>query len=393
MRANLVQPGTARPNQAPRLSGFLIAALLAASVLIGVTPAVRAIDSEEQRFELRIVAAGLEFPWSLVFLPDGDMLVTERPGRLRRVAPDGTLGRPLTGLPPIAEVGQGGLLDVVLHPDFANNQLVYFSYVASGDGGHGTEVSRARLGDDALQDVERVFRALPKFPGGRHFGSRLLFLPDGTLLITLGDRGHRPNGQDLGTHPGSIIRVTDSGAVPSDNPFADRDGVRPEIYTFGNRNVQGIVRDQQTGKIWAHEHGPQGGDEVNLIRPGSNYGWAGITYGRNYGTGTRIGEGEQREDVAEPALQWTPSIAPSGLALYRGEAFPAWRGNLLVGSLKFRLLSRLVLDDHDRVVHEERLLGDELGRIRDVSVGPDGYVYILTDSADGVIARLEPVDE
>ncbi|MEX2480317.1 MAG: PQQ-dependent sugar dehydrogenase [Gammaproteobacteria bacterium] len=369
-----------------------MAVWVAAVVSIGVASAALASDSEEERFDLRIVAEGLEFPWSLAFLPDGDMLVTERPGRLRRVAPDGTLGRPLTGLPPVAEVGQGGLLDVVLHPDFANNRLIYFSYAASGDGGHGTEVSRARLGDDALEDVERVFRALPKSSGGRHFGSRLLFLPDGTLLITLGDRGHRPNGQDLGTHPGSIIRITDAGAVPPDNPFVDRDGVRPEIYTFGNRNVQGIVRDPETGKIWAHEHGPQGGDEVNLIRPGTNYGWAEITYGRNYGTGTRIGEGEQRDDVTEPALQWTPSIAPSGLALYRGEAFPAWRGNLLVGSLKFRLLSRLVLGDDDRVVHEERLLGDELGRIRDVRVGPDGYVYLLSDSEDGVIARLEPAE-
>jgi len=367
------------------------AAVAAIGLFMACTASVaHAIDSAAVRFEVRTVARGLEFPWGLAFLPDGDMLVTERPGRLRRVAPDGTISPPLSGLPAIAEIGQGGLLDVALHPAFAENRLIYWSCAAAGDGGHGTEVSRGRLVDGGIEAVEQVFRALPKASGGRHFGSRLLFLPDGTLLITLGDRGHEPNGQHLGGHPGSIIRVTDTGAVPDDNPFVGVDGVRPEIYTFGNRNVQGIVRDPVTGKIWATEHGPQGGDEVNLIRSGVNYGWADITYGRNYGSGTRIGSGEQRDGVAEPALQWTPSIAPSGLAVYRGDAFPAWHGNLFAGALKFRLLSRLVLDDNDRVVHEERLLGDELGRIRDVRTGPDGFIYVLTDSADGVIARLEP---
>ena len=368
------------------------AAVAAIGLFMSCTASIaHAIDSEAARFAIHTVARGLEFPWGLAFLPDGEMLVTERPGRLRRVASDGTLSPPLTGLPAIAEIGQGGLLDVALHPQFAENRLIYLSYAADGDGGHGTEVSRGRLVDGGIEDVERVFRALPKAAGGRHFGSRLLFLSDGTLLITLGDRGHEPNGQNLGGHPGSIIRVTDTGAVPDDNPFVGFDGVRPEIYTFGNRNVQGIALDPATGKVWATEHGPQGGDEVNLIRPGTNYGWAEITYGCNYGTGTRIGAGEQREGVAEPALQWTPSIAPSGLTVYRGDAFPGWHGNLFAGALKFRLLSRLVLDDQDRVVHEERLLGEELGRIRDVRTGPDGFIYLLTDSGDGVIARLEPI--
>ncbi len=362
--------------------------VLALAWLLVVVPAA-AYESEQQDFDLEVVARGLDHPWGLAFLPDGGMLVTERGGRLRRVENDGRLSPPLSGLPAISAVGQGGLLDVALHPRFAENRLIYLSYAAGEGNEYGTEVVRARLDTDALTELEVIFRALPKFSGGRHFGSRLLFLPDGTLLITLGDRGHRPNGQNLGTHPGSIIRLNDDGSVPADNPFTDLDGVRAEIFTFGNRNVQGIALDPDSATVWATEHGPQGGCELNHIVAGSNYGWAEITYGRNYGSGTRIGSGETRAGVAEPAHQWTPSTAPSGLAFYGADRFPAWRGNLFAGSLKFRMLSRLVLE-HGKVVHEERLLNDVLGRIRDVRTGPDGFIYLLTDAPDGVIARLKP---
>lgn len=346
-------------------------------------------DSEKARFRVVTLVRGLDHPWGLAFLPGGDMLVTERPGRLLRVE-GGTLQvRPVRGLPPIATVGQGGLLDVALHPRFESNGLVYLTLAGEDADGVGTEVARGRLVDDALQDVAIIFRALPKSGGGRHFGSRLLFTPDGRLLITLGDRGDRPRAQDLGDHAGSVIRIEDDGGVPADNPFVRTPGARPEIYTFGNRNVQGITLDPDTGRVWAHEHGPQGGDEVNILAAGRNYGWPIITYGRNYVIGTKIGEGTHKEGMEQPAHQWTPSIAPSGMTLYTGDKFPGWRGNLLVGALKFRLVARLELDD-DKIVHEERLLEDVLGRIRDVRTAPDGFIYLLTDHGDGVLARLEP---
>jgi glucose/arabinose dehydrogenase len=347
-------------------------------------------DSERERFRVVTLVRGLDHPWGMAFLPDGDMLITERPGRLLRVAGDTLEKRPVSGLPPLAAVGQGGLLDVALHPDFDTNGLVYLSLAGADDDGVGTEVARGRLVDDVLEDVEIIFRALPKSGGGRHFGSRLLFDTDGRLLITLGDRGDRPRAQDLGDHAGSIIRLEDDGGVPADNPFTQTPGAKPEIYTYGNRNVQGITLDPETGRVWAHEHGPQGGDEVNILAPGRNYGWPVITYGRNYVIGTKIGEGTHKEGMEQPIHQWTPSIAPSGMTLYTGDKFPAWRGNLLVGALKFRLLARLEVQD-GKVVHEERLLEDVLGRVRDVRTGPDGYIYLLTDQGDGVLARLEPV--
>lgn len=347
------------------------------------------IDSEKERFRVVTLVRGLDHPWGMTFLPGGDMLVTERPGRLLRVDGRTREKRPVRGLPPIAAVGQGGLLDVALHPGFDTNGLVYLSLAGAGDDGVGTEVARGRLVDDALEDVEIIFRALPKSGGGRHFGSRLLFDTDGRLLITLGDRGDRPRAQDLGDHAGSVIRLEDDGRVPADNPFATTAGAKPEIYTYGNRNVQGIALDPETGRVWAHEHGPQGGDEVNILAPGRNYGWPIITYGRNYVIGTKIGEGTHKEGMEQPIHQWTPSIAPSGMTVYTGDKFPRWRGNLLVGALKFRLLARLEVQDGE-IVHEERLLKDVLGRIRDVRTGPDGYIYLLTDQDDGVLARLEP---
>ncbi len=346
-------------------------------------------DSERQRFRIVTLVRGLDHPWGLAFLPGGDFLVTERPGRLLRVDRTTFRARTVRGLPAIAAIGQGGLLDVILHPAFASNGLVYLSFTGADEDGVGTEVARGRLAGDALEEVEVIFRALPKSRGGRHFGSRLLFDADGRLLITLGERGDRPRAQNIGDHAGSVIRINDDGSVPADNPFVSTPGARPEIYTYGNRNVQGIALDPDSGRIWAHEHGPQGGDEVNILASGRNYGWPVITYGRNYVIGTQIGEGTHKQGMEQPLHYWTPSIAPSGMTLYTGNKFPAWRGNLFVGALKYRLLVRLEVRDQ-KIVHEERLLKDVLGRIRDVRTGPDGYIYVLTDHDDGVLARLEP---
>ena len=371
-----------------------VALAMALVIAVGAAPNAGAsendvFDSERQRFRVVTLVRGLDHPWGLTFLAGGDMLITERPGRLLRVDRATLQPRTVRGLPAIAAVGQGGLLDVTLHPEFASNRLVYLSFTGTDEDGLGTEVARGRLAGDSLEDVEVIFRALPKSRGGRHFGSRLLFDTDGHLLITLGERGDRPRAQDIGDHAGSVIRINDDGSVPADNPFVTTAGARPEIYTYGNRNVQGIALDPGSGRVWAHEHGPQGGDEVNILVSGRNYGWPVITYGRNYVLGTKIGEGTHKEGMEQPLHYWTPSIAPSGMTLYAGDKFPAWRGNLFVGALKYQLLVRLEERDKE-IVHEERLLKDVLGRIRDVRSGPDGYIYVLTDHDDGVLARLEP---
>ena len=350
------------------------------------------IVSEEHTFRVVEVASGLDHPWGLAFLPDGRMLVTERPGRLRMVSAEGRLDpEPVAGVPRVHASGQGGLLDVALHPAFRENGWVYLSYAAGHWGRAGTEVARGRLRGTRLEDVEVLFRALPKSGGGRHFGSRLRFAPDGHLFISLGDRGDRHRAQDPGDHAGSIIRLRDDGAIPPDNPFTGVGGARPEIYTAGNRNVQGLAFHPETGVLFAHEHGPRGGDEVNVVRAGVNYGWPIISYGREYLTRAPVGEGTHREGMAQPIHEWTPSIAPSGLTVYDGDRFPGWRGNLFVGALRFRLVARLVLDG-ERVVHEERLLEDRYGRIRDVRTGPDGLLYLLTDAPAplGALLRLEP---
>ena len=353
-----------------------------------------AIESEEHAFRVVTVTEGLDHPWGLAFLPDGRMLVTERAGRLRTVTAGRLDPNPVAGVPPVRASGQGGLLDVALHPDFGQNRWVYLSYAAGGLGRAGTEVARGRLRGGRLVDVEVLFRALPKSFGGRHFGSRLRFAPDGHLFVSLGDRGDRHRAQDPGDHAGSIIRLRDDGGVPRDNPFVEVAGARPEIFTTGNRNVQGLAFHPETGALWAHEHGPRGGDELNVVRNGVNYGWPVISYGREYASGIPVGEGTHRDGMAQPVLQWTPSIAPSGLTVYDGERFPRWRGNLFVGALRFRLLARLELDG-ERVVHEEHLLEDRYGRIRDVRTGPDGLLYLLTDAPApyGALLRLEPVPE
>ena len=364
--------------------------LLLAFALFSPSATAQVFDSELYRFRAVTLTENLEHPWSLAFLPDGRMLVSERPGRLRLVGADGRLDpQPVSGLPAIAAVGQGGLLDVVLHPDYARNGWLYLSYAGEGPGGYGTEVLRAKLDGHALRDVQVIFRMQPKSTTSHHFGSRLVFDRRGDLYITLGDRGEMERAQRLDDHAGSVIRLHDDGRVPADNPFVGKPGAKPEKFTLGNRNMQGAALHPQTGEIWAHEHGPQGGDEINIIRAGVNYGWPVITYGRNYVTGTKIGEGTAKPGMAQPLLYWTPSIAPSGMAFYTGDRFPGWRGNWFVGALAGQMLVRLQLDG-ERIVHQERLLEGALGRIRDVRQGPDGLLYLLIDSAQGRIVRLEP---
>ena len=355
-------------------------------VLAAPTGFAERFSTELHDIEVTTVTGGLDYPWGMAFLPSGDILVTERGGSLRRVRGERLLAEPIAGLPEVAPTGQGGLMGIALDPNFDSEPWVYLAYSAKGSGGHGTEVARGKLAVNSLTDVQVIFRALPKARGGRHFGARLVFGRDGTLFISLGDRGTRKSAQDLNDHRGSLIRINRDGSVPADNPFVA--GEKPEIYNYGHRNMQGMVLHPETGVPWTHEHGPQGGDEVNIETPGTNYGWPVITYGVNYGIGTRIGEGTEKAGMEQPVHKWVPSIAPSGMAFYTGGAFPKWQGNLFVGSLKFAQLVRLTVDG-DRVVGEERLLNG-LGRIRDVVAGPDGYLYLLTDSPDGELLRITP---
>ena len=345
------------------------------------------ITSEDYEINVEVIADGLNHPWSLAFLPDGNMLVTERTGTLRIIIDGKLVKKPVSGLPIITQHGQGGAMDIVLHPDFENNRLVYLAYAGESDDGFSTEVLRGKLVDHQLEDVEIIFEANAKTSGGRHFGGKLLFDKEGKLFITLGDRGQRDPAQDLGTHTGSLIRINDDGSIPGDNPFINTDGAQPEIYSYGHRNIQGIDLKPETNIVWTHEHGPQGGDEINIIEAGNNYGWPVITYGVNYVIGTKIGEGTHEEGMEQPLYYWTPSIAPSGMMFYTGNEFPLWKGDLFVGSLKFGLLVRLELEN-EQVTHEERLLDNKFGRIRDVRQGPDGAIYLLTDQTNGAVLRL-----
>ena len=345
--------------------------------------------TERERVRIVTVARGLEHPWGLAFLPDGRMLVTERPGRLRIVARDGSLSAALTGVPAVFAQGQGGLLDVALDRNFAANRTLYLSYAEPDERGNaGTAVARARLGAAGLEDLRVIFRQSPKVRGGLHFGSRVVPARDGNLFVTLGERYQRDRAQDLGAHLGKVIRIKPDGGVPPDNPFVGRAGALPEIWSYGHRNVQGAALHPATGALWTAEHGAQGGDEINRPEAGRNFGWPVITYGRDY-SGASIGEGTAKAGMEQPLHYWDPSIAPSGMAFYEGDMFPGWKGNLLIGSLKFQVLSRLELDG-SKVVHEERLLRGLNERIRDVRVGPDGLIYLLTDSSDGRVLRIEP---
>lgn len=338
------------------------------------------------------VAIGLDRPWGLAFLPDGRFLVTEQSGRLRVIGADGTILPPVTGVPAVLDEGQGGLLDVALDPDFSQNRLVYMSFSeqeGQGDLNH-TAVMRGRLSDDATQltDVTVIFRQKPGMRSQHHFGSRLVFAPDHTLFVTLGERySGRDQAQNKANTLGKIVRIRDDGSIPADNPFA-RGGGAPEIWSIGHRNVQGAAINPVSNVLWTHEHGAKGGDEVNIPQAGKNYGWPIITYGVDY-SGLPIGEGSAKEGLEQPIYYWRPSIAPSGMAFYSGDKYPGWTGDLFVGALAGRHLARLDVEG-DRIVGEEKLLTGLDARIRDVRAGPDGFLYVLTDESDGALIRLQP---
>ncbi|HYG44521.1 MAG TPA: PQQ-dependent sugar dehydrogenase [Bordetella sp.] len=367
-------------------------------LLVGATPLAswaqtQAPPATQGQVQVTELATGLEHPWSLAFLPDGSMLITERPGRLRRLDAQGALSPPLAGVPQVHAQGQGGLLDVVLSPDFERDRLVYLSYAEAEGDRSGTAVGRGRLSDDArrLEDFTVIFRQQPKLSSGQHYGGRMVFGQDGMLFVALGENNRRPTAQDLDKLQGKIVRLNADGTLPGGNPFADRPGARAEIWTYGMRNPQGLALNPWTGELWENEHGPRGGDEVNIIRPGLNYGWPLATYGINY-SGFAIPEakGETLPGGQAPLYWWKKSPAISGMAFYDSDRYPAWNGSLFIGALAEQALIRLQLKDGKEIVAEERLLHDLGARIRDVRQGPDGGVYVLTDAGDGALLRLAP---
>lgn len=350
--------------------------------------------TEGVAFDVKTVAKGLERPWGLAFLPDGAMLVTEKPGRMRIVAADGTLSAPLAGVPEVDAAGQGGLLDVVLGPTFAADGVLFFSFAEPRDGGNGTAVARARLvreGAPRLEDVKVLWRMTPTFDSSLHFGSRLVFSRDGTLLVTTGERSDlegRRQARSLDSAFGKVVRIRPDGSVPEDNPFASREGALRELFSIGHRNMQGAALHPRTGELWIVDHGPRGGDELKVVRPGTDHGWPTISYGAEY-SGGRVGEGAtQKEGLEQPLYFWDPSIAPSGMAFYDADLFPAWKGSLFVGALVGMHLARLTLDG-EKIVGEERLLADR-SRVRTVQVGPDGALYLLTDAPKGELLAIVP---
>lgn len=392
----------------------MIPALLLAACAAGLhTPAfaqtIRTLDSADYKVNVVTVVEGLENPWAVAFLPDGRMLVTERRGTLRVIDKGRLVEKPVAGLPKVTPHGQGGLLDVVLHPRYADNGWIYWTYNATAGDLHGTELARGKLGGSAdaptMTDVQVLFKMAPKSDRAFHFGARIVFDRQGYLYVTLGDRGDSPGkgaaqrAQQLNDHAGKTIRLMDDGRVPADNPFVQSPGAKPEIFTLGNRNIQGAALHPDSGKLWSHEHGPQGGDEVNIMVAGANYGWPVVTYGASYGTGFKIGEGVDKPGMTAPLIHWTPSIAPSGMVFVGSDGnggaqptkFPKWQGNILVGALAGQMLVRMMLSG-DKVVSQERMFTNALGRIRDVRNGPDGAIYLLTDSNNGALLRVEPAN-
>lgn len=361
------------------------AAALAAPALARAQEVLR---SGRTAYRLVTLARDLEQPWSIAFLPDGRLLVTERPGRLRVFANGRLEPRPLGRVPAVVASGQGGLLDVCLHPGFAQNRVLYLSYAGDGSGGAATTVARAELADGGLRGATPIFIALPRASGGLHFGSRLAFDRAGLLYVTTGERYSRDRAQDLRDLAGKVVRLRDDGSVPPDNPFVGRPDARPEIFTFGHRNPQGLAMHPVSGRMWETEHGPRGGDELNLLVAGANYGWPRATHGVDY-SGAVISPHRSLPGMQDPVKAWVPSISPCGLAFYTGDAFPAWKGSLFTGALSSQALFRLELDG-ERWRGEERLLVDRLPYIRDVRQGPDGLVYLVTHAEDGGLYRLEP---
>ncbi len=348
-------------------------------------------QASNTRVEVRVevLTAGLANPWGLALMPDDRILITEKQGRLRIYDP-GTqqLSVPVSGLPEVAVVGQGGLLDVILHPDFASNRLVYLSYSAGSNNQFGTEIGRGRLVEGSLQDFERLFAVVPKVGGGQHFGSRMAFDRQGYLYAGFGDRGQMHLAQELDSHIGTVVRLYDDGRIPSDNPFVGQPGALPEIFSYGHRNIQGMAPNPWTGDIWATEHGPQGGDEVNVLESGANYGWPVITYGVNYGSGEPIGQGTHREGMEQPRYYWVPaSIAPSGMDFYDNPAIPQWHGDLLYGALAQQFVGKLDIAGNGSLSGEQRVLQD-YGRIRAVKVGSRGDIFVITDENPGRLLRL-----
>jgi aldose sugar dehydrogenase len=367
----------------------LIAVVFAASAAPGVA---QTFPSSAGNLTVETIARGLDRPWALAFLPDGKMLVTERAGRLRIVTRDGKISPPVTGVPGVRASGQGGLHDVVLDRDYASNKTIYLCYAEPAAGGGRTAMARARLteGEAArLDDVKVIFRQEGPLSSGNHYGCRIVQGRDGNLWLTMGDHfTYRDEAQNLANHIGKIVRLTPDGAVPRDNPFVGRNDAKPEIWSYGHRNSQGAALHPQTGKLWEHEHGPRGGDEINIPLAGKNYGWPVIGFGIDY-SGAKIHEATAKPGMEQPVKYWVPSIAPSGMAFYTGDLFPAWKGNLFVGALAGALLVRLELDG-EKVGKEERLLTNLGARIRDVRQGPDGAIWVLTDTSDGKVLRISP---
>ena len=387
------------------LSKVAVTGLVVAGVAFGVlgthvSSQTSMVRSAFHDFHVVPVAENLVNPWSIAFLPDGDILITERPGRLRIVRNGSLLPDPVAGVPEVFAEGQGGLLDVRPHPDFAANRLLYLSYAGPNGGESTTVVARGRFENDRLDNVEEIFVAQSQ--GRGHYGSRLAFHPNGFLFITVGERQVPATGdleahpaQDVSNHHGTIIRLHDDGRVPDDNPFVGQAGKLPEIWSYGHRNPQGLAIHPETGDVWITEHGPQGGDELNLIQPGSNYGWPVVGYGVNYRSGLAIHEGTQRAGMESPVHFWVPSIATSGLAFYTGDRFPDWRGNLLVGGLAGERVDRLTMSPDGKSVLRKETILQGMGRVRDVREGPDGYVYVSIEDRGGAptsVVRLEPLD-
>ncbi len=372
------------------------------AALVSAQPHITSADvPSEGGFRAVTLVRGLEHPWGLAWLPDGDLLVTERPGRLRRVHRGRLVPDPIAGVPGVFASGQGGLLDVSLHPLFEENRLVYFTYAHGTSDANRTRVARAVFTGEAIENWEVIFEATPAKSGSQHFGSRLLWLPDGTLLVSVGDGGNPPvrlegdwvrrQAQKLGSHLGKTLRLSDDGSIPGDNPFSGTDGAEPAVWTYGHRNIQGLAYDPLRATVWASEHGALGGDELNAISGGKNYGWPEATYSREYFGGFEISPHTAKAGMADPIAAWMTAIAPSGLTVYTGERFPRWRGDVFAGGLKSQDIRRIDLDDAGRVTGQSALRIGE--RVRDVRQGPDGLLYVLTDESDGSLIRLEPAGD